>query len=245
MENVVVEIARTPLPTILVMAGILFLFLAVVGKLGAWIAVSPQKQKLAGVLGSLLLIAGLILYIQRPSAPVLPSVKQAPADPLAQQPSVTVPKEPRPSVVTPAPGTPINTLKDQIRAIDVQMQQIEEELTEIPLPRGLLHELEHFRQEHEEHLSYIENRLTRFSLELEELHSHQSVDPGVRESIQAMEHETIPDLETEKRAVQQQLEELQEEIREAQKRVELEKGIHELEMRKETLQEEISRSGRW
>ncbi|MEA3467127.1 MAG: hypothetical protein U9R57_02760 [Thermodesulfobacteriota bacterium] len=222
MEKLIVEIARTPLPTILVMAGILFLFLAVVGKLGAWIVVSPQKQKLAGVLGSLLLIAGVILYIQRSSAPALPSV------------------------VTPAPGTSsINTLKDQIRAIDLQMQQIEEELTAIPLPRALLYELEHFRQEHEEHLSYIENRLTRFSLELEELHSHRSVDPGVRESIQAMANETIPDLETEKRAVQQQMEELQEEIREAQKRVELEKGIHELEMRKENLQEEINRSGHW
>ncbi len=227
------------MPTILVMAGILFLFLAVVGKIGSWGVVSPQKQKLAGVLGSLLLVAGVIFYIQRSSDPPLPPDKQTPADPSAQ-PSVRVPKKSGSSIVISAPDTPgIYTLEEQIRAIDEQMQKIEEELTAIPLPPGLLHELEDFRQEHEEHLSDIENRLTRFRLELEELRPHQSVDLYARASIEKIENEIIPDLEIEKRAVQQQLQELQEEIQAAQKRVELEKRIHEYERRKQTLREEI------
>lgn len=64
--KILVEIAQTPLPTILVIGGILFFFLAVAGKIGAKIVVNPQKQTLAAVLGGFLLITGTLLYIARP-----------------------------------------------------------------------------------------------------------------------------------------------------------------------------------
>ena len=69
MEDII-EIAKTPLPTILVMGGLLFLFLAIVGKFGARIVVNPQKQGLAGLLGAVLLGGGVALYILR--APPIP-----------------------------------------------------------------------------------------------------------------------------------------------------------------------------
>ena len=73
-----VEIAKTPLPTILVMGGILFFFLAVVGKFGATIFVNPQKQRLAGLLGTVLLVGGISLYLLRaPSTPVSTPVPAA------------------------------------------------------------------------------------------------------------------------------------------------------------------------
>jgi hypothetical protein len=71
MENLLIEIAKTDLPTILVMSGIMFLFVAIVGKIGASIVVDPKKQKIAGLLGSFLLIGGVILYFLRPSPTTL------------------------------------------------------------------------------------------------------------------------------------------------------------------------------
>ncbi len=70
MEDIFIEIVKTPLPTILVISGILFLFLAVVEKFGARIVVNPQKQRLAGLLGAILLVGGVALYVlQAPSTP--------------------------------------------------------------------------------------------------------------------------------------------------------------------------------
>lgn len=56
------SIIAGPLPNILVVGGLIFLFLFVVGKFGANIVVDPNKQKFAGFIGVLLLIAGLGLH---------------------------------------------------------------------------------------------------------------------------------------------------------------------------------------
>lgn len=76
MKDVLIEIAKTPLPTILVLAGIFFLFLAIAGKFGTSISVLPQKQKLAGLLGGILLIGGVSLYFLRTG--LMPPVPQQP-----------------------------------------------------------------------------------------------------------------------------------------------------------------------
>lgn len=59
----------TPLPTILVIVGCIFLVLAVVSRIGTYIKVSPKQQRWAGGIGGLLLILGIGLYIVPPPPP--------------------------------------------------------------------------------------------------------------------------------------------------------------------------------
>lgn len=61
----------TPIPTILVIAGLFFLFLAIGGRFGAKIVTDRVKQKYAWVLGAILLFAGLALSLI-PSIPPQP-----------------------------------------------------------------------------------------------------------------------------------------------------------------------------
>src|SRR6185295_8725006 len=82
----------TPLPTFLVIAGIFFLVLALVSQIGNYVTMPPQRQKIAAILGGVLLVLGVGLYLvpapqhpqsqgtqmteatgpQQPSAPPLP-----------------------------------------------------------------------------------------------------------------------------------------------------------------------------
>ena len=93
MEDILFEVARTPLPTILVMAGIAFMFLAIVGNFGAKVVVNPKKQRLAGLLGTVLLFGGVALYFLRaPTAPIpppAPALVPPPAPALAPIPELT------------------------------------------------------------------------------------------------------------------------------------------------------------
>jgi len=85
MEAILFEVARTPLPTILVMAGIAFMFLAIVGNFGAKVVVNPKKQRLAALLGSVLLLGGVALYFLRaPTAPIPPSPPAPAPAPIAE-----------------------------------------------------------------------------------------------------------------------------------------------------------------
>jgi uncharacterized protein YecT (DUF1311 family) len=55
-------LSHTPLPTILVVAGIAFWVLAIAGSLAGKITVEPGKQKIAGFVGTAFIILGLILF---------------------------------------------------------------------------------------------------------------------------------------------------------------------------------------
>ena len=59
VDEVLAAVAQTPLPNLLVVGGLVFLFLAIVGKIGAKIVVTEQRQKMAAVIGSALLLIGL------------------------------------------------------------------------------------------------------------------------------------------------------------------------------------------
>lgn len=59
VEQILTAIGQTPLPNLLVVGGLVFLFLAIVGKVGAKIVVSEQRQKAAAVIGAVLLLLGL------------------------------------------------------------------------------------------------------------------------------------------------------------------------------------------
>lgn len=58
-----VALSRTPLPTILVVAGILFWILAVAGSVAGRIRVDRGKQRTAGALGTAFTALGLILFL--------------------------------------------------------------------------------------------------------------------------------------------------------------------------------------
>jgi hypothetical protein len=64
-------LADTPLPNLLILAGLFFLLLSIVAKVGALLVVSPAKQRQATVLGVLLLIGGLALHwLEEPPEPL-------------------------------------------------------------------------------------------------------------------------------------------------------------------------------
>jgi hypothetical protein len=63
MKELVETLAKTPLPTILVVAGIIFLFLAIGGQLGARFSTAQLKPVYASALGLILLATGIVLQV--------------------------------------------------------------------------------------------------------------------------------------------------------------------------------------
>jgi hypothetical protein len=67
VSGILTGISQTPLPTLLVVGGLVFLFLAIVGKIGAIIVVTEERQKAAVVIGSILLLLGVGLrFLDQP-----------------------------------------------------------------------------------------------------------------------------------------------------------------------------------
>ena len=54
---------NTPVPNLLVIGGFILLFLAFIGKFGAFVELSKGRQKWAGIIGALLLVVGIGLFI--------------------------------------------------------------------------------------------------------------------------------------------------------------------------------------
>jgi hypothetical protein len=71
MKEVITALKDTPIPTILVVAGIVFLLLAIAGQLAGRIVVAPERQRWVAVIGGGLLAIGVALYVipQRPTGP--------------------------------------------------------------------------------------------------------------------------------------------------------------------------------
>jgi hypothetical protein len=136
--------------------------------------------------------------------------------------------------------TRINELNVKIREIDFQMQNLEEELASSPrLPP--LHELQDIRREREKRLTEIESLQANLRYEIEQLRPYKNGDPDARHRIEQIEGEAIPDIEAERRAVQTQLQKLQNMIRNAEKRDELRGRINYLKEQKQSLREDIDR----
>lgn len=80
MSDLIKSFSQTPLPTIMVVAGILFLFVSIGGQLGAWLATDSIKRNFSGVLGLILLVGGISLYVagqlyhQNPKDLALPEI---------------------------------------------------------------------------------------------------------------------------------------------------------------------------
>jgi hypothetical protein len=87
-------LSNTPLPTILVVAGILFWILAIAGSLAGKVTVEPAKQKTAGLVGSALIVSGLVLFF---AGPINPAGEKATA-------KTTPANAPAPAQTTAAPA---------------------------------------------------------------------------------------------------------------------------------------------
>lgn len=64
MQDLIKTIHETPIPNLLIGAGLLFLLLGFVNKLGGFIEVSPEQRRLTIPIGLLVLTVGLILSMR-------------------------------------------------------------------------------------------------------------------------------------------------------------------------------------
>jgi hypothetical protein len=72
VDSLLTLLVDTPIPTVLVVSGVIFLFLALAGQIAGKLELPPTRQKWAAVAGAVFLGAGILLYL----APGLPSVPQ-------------------------------------------------------------------------------------------------------------------------------------------------------------------------
>jgi hypothetical protein len=64
VEEAVKALKGTPLPNLLIAAGLFFILIGFVNKLGGFIEVSPEQKKLAIPIGLMILVLGLVLNFQ-------------------------------------------------------------------------------------------------------------------------------------------------------------------------------------
>src|SRR5919109_728282 len=113
MASVLDALKNTPIPTILVVAGIAFLLLSIAGQLAGRITVPPERQRQATIIGCLLVVVGIALHVvpprlippKPPEAPpqTTPPPAIKPDQPLQPSPTPPSPQSPPP---TPEPTTP-------------------------------------------------------------------------------------------------------------------------------------------
>ncbi len=78
MKDIIATVAGTPLPNLLVIAGIVFLLLSVAGKITAHLVVPETRKKQAMYLGLVLLAAGLALNVQTAMTPPAAGASEPP-----------------------------------------------------------------------------------------------------------------------------------------------------------------------
>lgn len=64
MQEVIKAVQDTPIPNLLIAAGLLFLLLGFVNNLGGFIEVSPEQKRLTIPIGLLVLTVGLVLSMR-------------------------------------------------------------------------------------------------------------------------------------------------------------------------------------
>jgi hypothetical protein len=102
MESAITALKDTPIPTILVVAGIAFLLLAMAGQLAGRIVVAPERQRWAAVIGGGLLAISVALHIvpqARVTSPGTEGISKPP------------PSAPGPIVSPPASAGPVESYR--------------------------------------------------------------------------------------------------------------------------------------
>ena len=140
----------------------------------------------------------------------------------------------------PLPGQ-AEDLKNRIYDLTFKIDELNDELTRIAPPAGLLQELEHHKINFENRIAELNQILTAARREINELRGHDDTEPNARSRIHSLEEETIPDHETEKRYVENELNTVAEEILKAKKKKELVETLYELEEQKQYLQDQLNR----
>jgi hypothetical protein len=123
MDSMIAALKDTPVPTILVVAGIAFLLLSIAGQLAGRIAVPPERQRQAAIIGGLLVVVGIALHVapplkspsKPPEVPRTPPPEPPPEKKLPSPPSQTPPNTPF-SLPPPEPGQAFPTKYDGVMA---------------------------------------------------------------------------------------------------------------------------------
>jgi hypothetical protein len=101
MDTILTALKETPIPTIMVVAGIAFLLLSIAGQLAGRITVPPERQWQATIIGCLLVVVGVALH-------VVPPMLNRPKH--SEAPSQTTPesviKPDQPPQLSPTPPSP-------------------------------------------------------------------------------------------------------------------------------------------
>ncbi|MBW4469258.1 MAG: hypothetical protein KME45_03240 [Stenomitos rutilans HA7619-LM2] len=103
MKDIINALKDTPIPTLLVLAGLFFLILSFVSKLGGVIEVQPNQKRLTIPLGLILLILGLVLNSTPTRSPSGIPVTQLPQSSSSLPPNAVV--SPSSSTSTPNPSS--------------------------------------------------------------------------------------------------------------------------------------------
>ena len=127
MEEAIKAIQETPVPTMLIVAGLFFILLGFISKLGGMIEVSSEQKKFTIPIGLLVLTIGLVLYFS-PSpnvgSPINSSGPTLTTDP-TPTPTSSSPA-PNNSAITPAPEpTPTPALSPSTLEISPRSDEVE------------------------------------------------------------------------------------------------------------------------
>ncbi|WP_319547970.1 hypothetical protein [Desulfogranum marinum] len=144
-----------------------------------------------------------------------------------------------PTVPPPPSPDQVDKLESRIHEISVTINELEEKFATIPLPTGLIEELEHHREEIEKNIGELEQMLAAARQERDELRGQERTAPDISAHIHKLETETIPDLETHKRHMENELNSVAEEIPKAKERKEAEETLHQLQGEKQILQDQL------
>jgi hypothetical protein len=116
MDSVLTALKETPITTILVVAGIVFLLLSIAGQLAGRITVPPERQRQATMIGCLLVIAGVALHVvspmlNPPEPAKVPGPTRPPPGAREDQPAPPPTTQPGPEPPAGAPEIAIPALK--------------------------------------------------------------------------------------------------------------------------------------
>jgi hypothetical protein len=101
------------IPTILVLAGLVFLLLSVTGRLAGRIVVAPERQRWAAMIGGGVLAIGIALHVVPQTRLISRGTEEAPTS----RPSTPQTKDQRPQPSEVSPRTPPSTPESSVQAL--------------------------------------------------------------------------------------------------------------------------------